>query len=545
MQIPLIKWPFRYVERSLFLLLLGLHLLPIWAFRYFTSTDGPAHLYNAWVLKTMLLDPQSKFRTLLAFNLNPEPNYLSHALLAACLTVLPPWLAEKAVLTLYVAGLPLAVRYLLRSWQPAAGFLAVLAFPLIYSVVLQWGFYNFCLSMVVLLLAVGYWKRHLAGVVRPGARHVAGLMGLVTLVYLAHPLAYLTAGLLLGLLTIEQLITQPGRSSSWLARLASQAGSVALAFLPTLPLLAWYFWRKGGEGNSAAAPLGIVRYATDLLELEPLRYMGPAERPYRVLVAGLLLLALGYAAWRHWRGRAVAPAWAWAAGAGLLAVGYLVVPDALAGGSIIRPRLGLLCYLAVLGGLGTVPYGPALRQALLVGGVAAAAALLGFRFGRYRALQANLNEYRSAAAYIRPGSTLAPLQFAHTSPMPGSHEPACYIDAFGHTAGYLAVERNLIDYENYEAQTGYFPLIWRPGRERLSQRDSLPQRLDLTARPGGPPVPDYVLVWGEADTTARPSPNRRRALAQIDSFYRPVFRSRTGLARLYVHRRLPVAGLTP
>jgi hypothetical protein len=108
------RWSFLHVERGLFVLLLGLHLGPVWANRYFLTTDGPAHLYNAWVLKTMLLDPQSKFHALLAFNLNPEPNYLSHALLATLLTVLPPWVAEKALLTLYVAGLPLAVRYLVR-----------------------------------------------------------------------------------------------------------------------------------------------------------------------------------------------------------------------------------------------------------------------------------------------------------------------------------------------------------------------------------------------------------------------------------------------
>ncbi|MCC3154085.1 hypothetical protein Q3A66_14255 [Hymenobacter sp. BT770] len=521
-----------------------MHLLPVWAFRYFVSTDGAAHLYNAWVLKAMLLDPQSRFRVLLDFNLNPEPNYLSHALLAGLLTVLPPWLAEKVVLTLYVAGLPLAVRYLLQSWQPAAGFLAVLAFPLIYSVVLQWGFYNFCLSMVVLLLALGYWKRHLAGVARPGARHIAGLVGLVTLLYLAHPLAYLTAGLLLGLLLLEQLLTAPPRGGRrGLAPIIAQAGALLLAFLPTLPLLGWYFWRKGGEGNGAPAPLGLARYATDLLELEPLRYMGPAERPYRVLVALVLLLALGYAARRHWRGRALAPAWGWAAGGGLLALGYLLVPDALAGGSVIRPRLGLLCYLVALGGLATVAYRPAVRWVLLLGGFGAAGVLLGFRFGRYQMLQAGLDEYRSAAAYIQPGSTLAPLQFAQTPDMPASHDPAVSIDAFGHTAGYLAVERNLVDYENYEAQTGYFPLIWRAGQERLSQRDSLPQRLDVTPRPGSP-APDYVLLWALADTTAVPSANRRRALAQLDSFYCPVYRSRTGLARLYVHRRLAVARVT-
>lgn len=538
------RWSFLRVERGLFVLLLVLHLGPVWANRYFLTTDGPAHLYNAWVLKTMLLDPQSKFHALLAFNLNPEPNYLSHALLATLLTVLPPWLAEKALLTFYVAGLPLAVRYLVRSWQPTAGFLAVLAFPFVYSVVFQWGFYNFCLGIVVVLLGLGYWKRHLAGASGLPGRRIAGLLGLVTLMYLAHPLAYLVGGLLLGLLIAEELLSNPAPSGTWLARAAAQVGALGLAFLPTLPLLGWYFWRKGSEGNSTPAPLGWLHYATDLMQLDALRYMGPAERPFRLLVAVVLALALAYAVWQHLRGRQVAPAWAWLVGSGLLAVAYLLVPDALAGGSIIRPRLGLLCYLLVLGGLATVPYAPAVRWALLLGGAAVAGAMLGFRASRYQDLQAGLTEYRSAAPYLRPGSTLAPLEFARVGLRPSGRAGGSYLAAFSHAASYLAVERNLVNYENYEAQTGYFPLVWRPNQERLSQRDSLPQRLD-TARHARTAAPDYVLVWDAPDTLARPNANRRRVLAQLARLYRPVYRSPTGLVLLFARQRQPAVAGTP
>ncbi|MGI4875006.1 MAG: hypothetical protein ACRYFX_27945 [Janthinobacterium lividum] len=44
-------------EKTAFWLLLGLHLLPIWSYRYFPTSDGPTHLYNAWLWKTMLLHP--------------------------------------------------------------------------------------------------------------------------------------------------------------------------------------------------------------------------------------------------------------------------------------------------------------------------------------------------------------------------------------------------------------------------------------------------------------------------------------------------------
>ena len=37
--------------KHLFVVLLVLHLIPIWIFAYFPSQDGASHVYNALVLK--------------------------------------------------------------------------------------------------------------------------------------------------------------------------------------------------------------------------------------------------------------------------------------------------------------------------------------------------------------------------------------------------------------------------------------------------------------------------------------------------------------
>ena len=81
----------------------------------------------------------------------------------------------------------------------------VLGFPFIYSALFLWGFYSFCLSLVLLLLALGYWQR----LNRTGQRAgIGGLVVLITLLYAANPLTYLVSGLLLGLLVVAQ--SQPG-----------------------------------------------------------------------------------------------------------------------------------------------------------------------------------------------------------------------------------------------------------------------------------------------------------------------------------------------
>ena len=351
---------FNRLEWVVFWLLVLLYTLPIWRWHYFLTIDGPTHLYNAWLLKTMLLTPASGFHQWLAFNLSPEPNYLSHLLLSGLMTAMPPWLAEKLVQTLYVVSLPLAMRYLLRSWQPAAGFLAVLVFPLIYSVVFLYGFYNFCLSLVFLLLVLGYWRRHLAPTLPPAAA-IWKLAGLVALLFFSHPLTYLVSGLLLGLLLVEQVLRR--QLASWAAT-GRAFGAVALAYLPTLPLLGWYFWQKGTATDYPAdsyrtnfaewlrlAPLRHMTsdagfHAPLGANLTTLRLLAGTEAIYLRLYALLLLGGLLYAAWRLLRRQAAGWVWAWWLAASLMVLAFVFLPDGISGGSVIRPRWGLFSCLS-------------------------------------------------------------------------------------------------------------------------------------------------------------------------------------------------------
>ena len=420
-------------ERVLFSILVLVHVLPVWAFRYFPTTDGPAHLYNAWLWKTLALNASHPFHHYLAFNFQPEPNYLSHVLLAGALTVLPPWLADKVVLTLYVAGLPIALRYWLRSWQPAAKFLAVLGLPFVYSMVFQFGFYNFCLSLVLLLVVLGYWRRHLY-TSRWAPCRVAGLAGWLTLLYFSHPLTYLVAGLVLGLMVLERalVLTASGRRTWSGGRLVDGLASLALACFPTLPLLIWYLWHQQPEADAptVAATLNTWQRLNDWLLLEPLRFMGSAEATYRLILAVLLGGLLGYAGWQHLRRQAVAVAGAWAVAIIGLAVAYIWMPDAITGGSIVRPRLALCSYLLVLGLLSTVPYPRRLQQFILGVGGLLAVLLLGFRYSHYRTLATGIDEYRSAAPYLRPGATLAALTYGNVTHMPNGKTYDSYINPF-------------------------------------------------------------------------------------------------------------------
>ena len=510
-------------EKAAFWLLLALHVAPLCGGRYFPTADGPTHLYNAWLWKTMLLQPGHPAHQALAFNPNPEPNYLSHLLLASLLTLAPPWLAEKALLLLYVVGLPLALRYALRSaGQAGVGWLAVLGFPFVYSVVLVWGFYNFCLSLVLLLLASGYWQRH-TGRWRPAT--VAKFAGLLTLLYTAHPMTYLASGLLLGLLVLAA-------NRAHLARLLTELGVLLLAHLPTLLLLAWYAAHKGTATGQPALDYGANLW--EWFRLEPIRYFGSAEATYRWLIAGLLTAAVAAAGARVVR-REVAgwPAVPWALGLLLLLGAYVAMPDAIAGGSITRPRWGLLSYLTLLGGLAAVPWRPRWRLIGLGTGTLAAALLLGFRLQKFQAFQAGVKEYQSLAPYLRRGGTILPIAYDTENGLPEALAINTYIPVLAEAVNYLAVEHELLSYENYEASTGYFPLVWRPGKSPLLPATQRPPRLapflSVSAH-----LPTYVLLQNRLSTAPRNADNAALITSYLARFqYKLRYRSPNKLLELY------------
>jgi hypothetical protein len=513
-------------EKTAFWLLLALHVLPLCAGRYFPTADGPTHLYNAWLWKAMLLAPGHPAHQALAFNPNPEPNYLSHLLLAGLLTLGPPWLAEKLLLLLYVVGLPLALRYALRSaGQAGAGWLAVLGFPLVYSVVLVWGFYNFCLSLILLLLASGYWQRH-TGRWRPAT--IAGLAGLLTLLYAAHPMTYLVSGLLLGLLAVVANRARP-------ARLITELGILLLTHFPTLLLLAWYAAHKGTATGQPA-----LDYGTNLWEwfrLEPIHYFGSAEGTYRWLLASLLTVCVGAVGGRVLRRQVAAwPLLPWVLGAVLLLGAYIAMPDAIAGGSITRPRWGLMSYLALLAGLATVPWSPRWRLIGLGTGTLAAALLLGFRLPKFRAFQAGVQEYQSLAPYLRPGATILPIAYDTENHLPDALAVNTYIPVLSEAINYVATERQLLSYENYEAYAGYFPLVWRPGKTPLLPTTQRPARLaPFLSEPAH--LPTYVLLQGRLSATVPDAGNALLITNYLARFtYKLRYRSPSGLLELYERR---------
>lgn len=522
-------------EQGVFFLLLLVFLIPIWQGKYFLTGDGPTHLYNSEVLKDLVLGVGGDFYgEYYSVNQNFEPNWFSHIVLGTLLTVLPGFLAEKLFLTLYVVLFAVSFRGLIRQFNPQGALISILAFPFIYQKTFQMGFYNFSFSVVFLLLILGAWMRW-RGNFNPGRQVRFGLLYL--LLFLSHPVSFLYSLPVLGLLWLGEGLPPVLKGKAAWGPFMRLGGRLLLAVLPAMGLMVWFVVRKGTETFPNPDTFHSMWHA--FLQLTSLEVLKPNETFWAQLLTatvgfGVLVLA-GYRIWyRNWQlGDVFFLAFV------LTLAAYFLAPGGFAGAGILSIRLQFYPWLFLVLWLGTggMPrfsvYGASLT------GLVIALAFMWIRIPEYARLNAALDEYLSATAVIPEGSTVLTLSYHHNGVTPEHEMLAPRIWLFMHAGDYMGVEKNLILFGNYEANTGNFPLLWQPERNPfthisvLEGQEFLPPRVDFLTYPertGG--RVDYVLTWCKG-ILFQDHAFTKSVDEQLAEGYRAVFVSENELVRVY------------
>ncbi len=520
-------------ESVLFLLLILIHLIPLWSFRYFPSQDGPAHLENAMILKEYHNPESTALREYYVLNPHPSPNWFGHLILAGLMSLFPILIAEKIFLSGYIILFPLAVRYALRSIRPDAGFLAVLSFPFIYSYPLHMGFYYFCYSLVIWIFLIGYWLRHRT---RLTAARTLMLCLLWLLLYFTHLVSLVMAWLALLPLSLwlarAQAIQGPQGPSLrlYLRTLAGELIRPLAASLPALVLVLVFF-------QAAGVKTGYSRPAADvagwLLKLGALVSYDNREVWLSTALAGFLLLTGAYALTRRRDCRPNAAGAAFFMVFGVYLVLFFLAPRQMSGGSIIIPRLALYPYLALILGLGTCAWRGVFRRGIVVVAVILSISMLGLHTARYGELNDYLEEYLSGMDRIEDNTTLAPLCFSQRGHSPDGRELSIRVKCFMHAAGYIAAEKHLVEFTNYEANTKFFPVAFRPDLnpyKTMGMLEHEPPRLHPARLRG---TADYMLVWN-VQPDQRESLSTQTLFCQLEAGYDLIFTSpQRGLMQLY------------
>ncbi len=326
--------------------------------------------------------------------------------------------------------------YLVGSVRPDERWLAFLAFPFAYNLLFQFGFYNFSISLALFLIVLGYWWRNRE---RPGLAFAVKINLLLGLCYFSHILSLGLALLAIGVLWLATL-----RRDSWRRHLLHIP-----ILLPQIVLPLWFLLLQGSREIPSKWPVRrLVRYFT---ELQVLVTFSELQRLLGMALAALFLLLLLRTLQRKIARRPFfdeADAFLLLA---LLGVAlYAFSPAGLVGGGLLKQRLALYPYLLL------IPwFSPGLRGAAKKIGVAALAVValvnLGYLAHWNRLAGKDVEGYLSGLAPLRPNTRVLAVHFRRTRP----------IDAFSHAIGYKALEKGLIDWDNYEAKTSFFPTHFR------------------------------------------------------------------------------------
>ena len=149
-----------FFEKTIFYAVLAFSILLILMVKFYPSMDGPSHLYNSNLICHLLKGDSSVISNFFILNKTVIPNWTSYFILSLFNFFLPAWLAEKILLIIYLLGIAISFRLLIKQLNPINPSLSVLVFPFAYSFLFHLGFYNYSLSFIFLFFTLYYWLKN-------------------------------------------------------------------------------------------------------------------------------------------------------------------------------------------------------------------------------------------------------------------------------------------------------------------------------------------------------------------------------------------------
>jgi hypothetical protein len=474
------RWLAGHAEAVAFWVMVFAYLAPIWAFRYVPTQDGPAHVFNAQILREYG-QSAAGYEQFFELRQDPLPNLTSHVLLAALLSALPPLLSEKVLVSLYVVGFAAALRYFLGAFGAACRPVSWLGLLFVYHRFFWLGFYNYCLGVALLWAILGYCVRRRECLHLPQA---AVLLLLFTLTYFTHLVCFVLAW---PCAVAATLWLQPRRPLA--------AALVCLAGLPAACLTIDYFdqtgffqdtaarrlvdhplARLGGGMRSASVRQDLIRMDRELFEFQA---GSRAAFTLSLLPLYALLGACTFARSLRPALDADCPGRLLPFMLGLLFLAaYLLAPSTLdAHGGFLKQRLAILPPLAWLACL-SEPARAAMRIASRAGTLGLLAANLFLVTNAIAQANQELAEYTAGLEAFGRGHRLFVIQ--------GDRHPELVADPLLHASNYYCLGTDSVNLNNYETNGAHFPVRFRPGLHRGRGRWTTYPNQDIV---------DTVLCW--------------------------------------------------
>jgi hypothetical protein len=458
---------FKQFEQFLFVFVIVLNAFPIISQKFFPTLDGPAHLYNSNLLSEILFHKNQIIREYYSFNPQILPNWTGHAFLSISNLVFPAYISEKLFLLFYIIALPLSFRSLIKAISPNNYLLSYLIFPFSHSFVFFLGFYNFCIALVFLFIALTFWvKNHDKG---NATTRTLKLGSLIFLIYFSHIFVFVLALFLMGIYLAVDSIRRIGfEESSIKSRVMDFLNhSIVLILASSIPLslfIYYFIYDPSYVGSNIfidqkellewlknIRPIISFNFADEETYTKKILYLILALFVIIVFIrVNALLSAFEIKNWReHFRALKLFfnVKDVWLLSAILVLVLYFKLPDSDGFAGFFSIRLGLIFFLLVIVWIAIQDLPKWLSIFSIVVIIFSNIRLNQYYSGVIKDLNIAAVAANNASELIEPNSVVLPMNYSDNW-------------LVNHFSNYLGIDKPMIILENYEATSGFFPLEW-------------------------------------------------------------------------------------
>ncbi|MDF2451264.1 MAG: hypothetical protein K0S26_768 [Bacteroidota bacterium] len=463
--------------------------------KYFPTLDSGAHAYNSNILYHLLLDDSETYKAFYLINPELVPNYLAHLVMLIFNSFLQFNLAEKLMLSVYFISFPLLFKKLVSSFNANKTYLVFLIFPFTHFCVLYWGFYNFAFGILFFLLGIIYWVNHRTNF---KLKQAILLFIIVAMCYFSHLVAFMALVMFCGIyecmdfclrVKIDFYLVFKEKMILFLKGILVFAFPLILAFL--------YFEKRPSEGIETF--LRNDQLNDMLLNGDIFRSYGDGEHISTKPLFYLILITFVYALisrikdyYRKKPGfKLIHLSDAFFAFSVVFFYLFYTQPDSDGYAGYIVIRLALYAFLAMVIWICITGKQDRRFEFPVLGFVLIFHCIL-FQ-GKKEGISwvaSNLRKFDGAMERLKDGDIVSPVYLAD------------YMWLGRHLPNYIGADKEVVVLDNYEATSGYFPILWKD--ENMAHYvNGTPESTEhcvnyaerLISYPFG--EINYVLVYGE------------------------------------------------
>jgi hypothetical protein len=420
--------------------------------QYYVTADGASHVYNSKVFANYVLNKHTSFyKTFYSLNRSLDPNISTTLLLALFTKLLPAWLADKCVQLFAITILVLGIKKI-NNLQSADNNFYLLFYSLVFTLTFQMGFYNYTLALGILLWLI-YFSFKLINnsnvtnvlPIAIGAVLIMLTHGMVGTLYLVWLATYLFTASFTAINTFKQKL--------------SVFLSIALA--PTLLLISFIL-----KQGLATTPHPLSYWQKFILFIKHFSGVSTVSTEANFALAFIIiLLFLSFLVLVFYKAKHS------------LSISFIVLivftmlqyftaPATLAyaGGTDIRTAFLPLLFMLLFLGKYTLSHN--FQMAIISLSVLLQGLFINSRVANVWAASTETKAINKMANKLNPNSTLLQIQYNQH----GANFSMQADNSFMHVADWLGTHPNkpIIILNNYEPNTNYFALLWRPNFNPLS-----------------------------------------------------------------------------